>query len=146
MRRIFFTHRKITAIIFSLVITKKPSKIVKFTKIHQTLRNTYLTWPKRNQVKLVVPPYLLKQENVCLIPREAEQPSRRLIWKIWKSVKFQYSENGIQACTNLFDSVVRLTRTMDSFWLHWWRLMSGTPITLVINYMGSNYVTVSCLM
>ena len=26
-------------------------------------------------MKLVVPPNLLKQENVCLIPREAEYPS-----------------------------------------------------------------------
>ena len=29
----------------------------------------------RNRIKLVVPPNLLKQENVCLIPRESEHPS-----------------------------------------------------------------------
>ena len=31
---------------------------------------------KEDVIKLVVPPNLLKQENVCLIPREAEHPSR----------------------------------------------------------------------
>ena len=31
--------------------------------------------PKRSRIKLVVPPNLLKQENVCLIPRELEHPS-----------------------------------------------------------------------
>ena len=30
---------------------------------------------KEDVIKLVVPPNLLKQENVCLIPREAEHPS-----------------------------------------------------------------------
>ena len=74
MRRIFSRFQKLAATIFSRVITKKPSKIVKFTKIHQTLRNTYLTGPKWNRIKLVVPPNLLKQENVCLIPREAKHP------------------------------------------------------------------------
>ena len=29
-----------------------------------------------SRIKLVVPPNLLKQENVCLIPREAEHPSK----------------------------------------------------------------------
>ena len=75
MRRIFSTLRKITAIIFSRVIMKKPSKFVEFTKIDQTLRNTYLTWPKRSRIKFVVPSNSLKQENVCLIPRESEHPS-----------------------------------------------------------------------
>ena len=28
-------------------------------------------------LKLVVPPNLLEQENVCLIPREAEHPSKK---------------------------------------------------------------------
>ena len=56
-------------------MTKKPSKIVKFTKIDQTFRNTYLTWPKRSRIKLVVSSNLLRQENVCLIPRESEHPS-----------------------------------------------------------------------
>ena len=73
---IFSTHWKISAIIFSRVITKKPSKVVKFTKIDQTLRNTYLTGPKGSRIKLVVPSNLLKQENVCIIPREGEHPSR----------------------------------------------------------------------
>ena len=68
MRRIFYTFRKFAATIFGRVFTKKPSKIVKFTKIHQTLRNTYISWPKRDRVKLVVPPNSLKQKNVCLIP------------------------------------------------------------------------------
>ena len=76
MRRIFFIFQKFAVTIFSRVIAKKPSKIVKFTKIHQTLRNTYLTWPKRNRIKLVVSPNLLKQENVCLISRETEHPSK----------------------------------------------------------------------
>ena len=62
-------------IIINLAITKKPSEIVKFTKIRQTLRNIYLTGPKRSRIKLVVPPNLLKQENVFLIPRKAEHPS-----------------------------------------------------------------------
>ena len=48
---------------------------VKFTKIDQTFRNTYLKWPKRSRIKLFVPSNLLKQENVCLIPRESEHPS-----------------------------------------------------------------------
>ena len=62
--------------ICSLVITKKKtSTIVKFTKIHQSNRNTYLTWPRRSRIKEVVLPNLLKQENVCLIPRETEHPS-----------------------------------------------------------------------
>ena len=78
MRRIFPTHRKITAIFFSRLITKKLSKIVKFTKIDQTVRNTYLRGPKRSRIKLVVPPNLLKQENVRLIPREAEHPGKYL--------------------------------------------------------------------
>ena len=30
-----------------------------------------------SRIKLVVPPNLLKQENVCLIPREAEHPSKK---------------------------------------------------------------------
>ena len=39
----FSIYRKITAIIiFGRVMAKKPSKIVKFTKIRQTLRNTHL--------------------------------------------------------------------------------------------------------
>ena len=80
MRGIFSTLRKITAIIFSRVVTKKPSKIVKFTKIRQTLRITYLTWPKRSNIKLVVPSNLIKQENVCLIPRESEHPSNKENW------------------------------------------------------------------
>ena len=47
--------------------------------MHQTLRNTYLTWPKRSRIKLVVPPNLLKQENVCLIPRVGEHPSELIL-------------------------------------------------------------------
>ena len=31
---------------------------------------------KEDVIKLVIPPNLLKQENVCLIPREAEHPSK----------------------------------------------------------------------
>ena len=58
------------------VITKKPSKIVKFTKIHHTLYAT-----KEEPINLVVPPTLLKQENVCLISREAEHPSNPEIYE-----------------------------------------------------------------
>ena len=85
MRRIFSIFRKFAATIFSRVITKKPSKIVKSSKIHLTLLNTYLTWPKRNRVKLAVPPNLLKQENVFLIPREPEHPSKLFVGKQLKN-------------------------------------------------------------
>ena len=34
-------------------------------------------WPKSCRIKLVAPPNLLKQEIVCLIPREAEHPSKK---------------------------------------------------------------------
>ena len=34
-----------------------------------------LNMAEQNRTKLVVPPNLLKQENVCVIPREAEHPS-----------------------------------------------------------------------
>ena len=75
MRRIFSIFRKFAATIFSRVITKKPAKIVRFTKIHQTLRNTsYLTWTKRSRIKLVVPPDLLKEENVCLFIYSQNHP------------------------------------------------------------------------
>ena len=60
-----------TATIFSRVIPKKTAKIVRFTKIRQSVRNTYDVTKDGQRVtvlKLVVPPNLLKQENVCLIP------------------------------------------------------------------------------
>ena len=38
--------------IFSRIITEKTAKIVKFTKIRQTLKNSYLKRQKRNRVKI----------------------------------------------------------------------------------------------
>ena len=64
------------------LLRNKTSKIVKFAKIHQTLRNTHfhLTWPKRSRFKLVFLPNLLMQKNVCLIPCEPEHPSMKIVF------------------------------------------------------------------
>ena len=90
MRRIVSIFRKVAATISSRVITKK---IVKFT------RNTYLTWPKRSRIILVVTSNLLKQENVCLIPRESEHPIDVILsfhhyfWKINSSSSLKLSSD-----------------------------------------------------
>ena len=41
-----------------------------------------MTKEEPSRLELVVPPNLLKQENVCLIPREAEHPSNiyAVVW------------------------------------------------------------------
>ena len=54
---------------------KKPVKIVKFMKICQTGKILTKDGQRETVLELGVPPNLLKKENVCLIPREAEHPS-----------------------------------------------------------------------
>ena len=41
-----------------------------------------------SRIKLVVPPNLLKQENVCLIPREAEHPS--ILFIVWTYILIDF--------------------------------------------------------
>ena len=59
---------------------KNPVKIVKFMKIHQTGKIFTKDGQRETVLKLAVPPNLLKKENVCFIPREAEHPIMSQPW------------------------------------------------------------------
>ena len=66
LSHIFSIFWKFAGTVFSRLITKK-AKIVKFTKICQTGKVLTKDGQRGTALKLVVPPYLLKQEKVCLI-------------------------------------------------------------------------------
>ena len=80
LRRIFSIFRKFAAIIFNRVITKKLAKLANFLKSAKPVKILIKDGRRGTILKLIIPPNLLKQESVCLIPPtqgwlHAEHPS-----------------------------------------------------------------------